>query len=96
VGLINAEFEKQTLPYRIADKRDIQRIYAGHWQRSAGAARWFADASAGDSGRLEVVSFDTMRDCVRRGVTLYNNRVTYTWEVVANDKNGKAPATAWP
>ena len=44
----------------------IVQIRAGHWQRSAGAANWYAVNS--DGFEQGVLGFDTMKNCVKHGI----------------------------
>jgi hypothetical protein len=68
---LNAALEAHGSDYRVESARDLHRIYAGHWQRSAGAGSWFADAKLpGTESHLQLISWDTMRDCLRFGFTL--------------------------
>lgn len=85
VDVLNKGLTEAGLPYRVASRKQIERIYAGHWQRAAGAARWhaFADRTDGATSVLDVISFDTMRECVRYGVQLEPMPVTNDWQALA-------------
>jgi hypothetical protein len=79
---LNAQLEAQELPYRVAPT-DIQRIYAGYWQRSQGAAIWAADARHVDSpgARMTILGWDTMTNCVRMPSALYRGYYDWSFDV---------------